>query len=203
MTGSLLGVSIPVFFLGSCLRALFPNMPPGFRLPHAVFDFEPLTGLYVLDTLLRGRFELVVPAITHLCLPAIALSSIPMSIIARITRASMLDVLSADYIRTARAKGCSPTRTVARHALANAAVPVVNIVGLQIGLLLSGAVLTETVFDWPGLGKYMVDALLINDYVVVQETGALVIAAMFVGLNLLLDLLFAWLDPRIRETAPG
>lgn len=202
MTGSLLGVSVPVFFLGICLRALFPNMPPSFRLPPGVLDFEPLTGLYVLDTLLRGRFDLIGPAITHLCLPAIALSSIPMSIIARITRASMLDVLSSDYIRTAWAKGCAPPRTVLGHALPNAAVPVVNMVGLQIGLLLSGAVLTETVFDWPGLGKYMVDALLVNDYVVVQA-GALVIATMFVGLNLLLDLLFAWLDPRIRQLAHG
>lgn len=202
MTGSLLGVSTPVFFLGICLRAAFPNMPPGFRLPHDVFDFEPLTGLFVLDTLLRGRWELLGPAITHLCLPAMALSSIPMSIIARVTRTSMLEVLSADYVRTAKSKGSSPLRTVFGHALPNAAVPVVNIVGLQVGLLLSGAVLTETVFDWPGLGKYMVDALLINDYVVAQA-GALVIAAMFVGINLILDLLFAWFDPRIRQTVAG
>lgn len=200
MSGSLLGVSVPVFFLGICLRALFPNMPPGFRLPLHVLDFEPITGLYVLDTVLRGRFDLVVPALQHLCLPAIALSSIPMALIARVTRGSMLEVLSADYLRTARAKGNGPWRRVLRHALPNAAVPITNIVGLQTGLLLSGAVLTETVFDWPGLGKYIVDALLVNDYVVVQA-GGIVIAALFVTINLGLDLVYLWLDPRLRHAS--
>ncbi|MCH7727246.1 MAG: ABC transporter permease [Planctomycetes bacterium] len=199
MIGSLIGVSVPVFFLGICLRAIFTDLPTSQRLPSYVFDFEPLTGLYLIDTLLRGRFELFLPALKHLLLPAIALSSIPTAIIARITRSSMLDVLSADYVRTARAKGNSRWRVVWRHAFPNASVPIVNIAGFQIGLLLSGAVLTETVFDWPGMGKYIVDAVPDKDYVVVQA-GALVIATIFVMLNLFLDVVYAWLDPRIRTT---
>jgi peptide/nickel transport system permease protein len=199
MVGSLLGVSIPVFFLGICLRWLFSGMPTSQRLPTYVFDFEPLTGLYLLDTLLRGRIELFPEVVAHLCLPAVALSTIPMAVIARITRSSMLEVLSSDYVRTAEAKGNPPWRVVWRHAFPNAAVPIANIAGFQIGLLLSGAVLTETVFDWPGLGKYIVDAVPNNDYVVVQA-GALVIAAIFVVSNLILDVLYVWLDPRIRLT---
>lgn len=200
MTGSLLGVSIPVFFLGILLRAAFPGMPPGFRLPHWVLDFEPITGLYLVDTLLRGRFDLWLVAVKHICLPALALSSIPMALIARITRASMLDVLTSDYVRTARAKGASFARQVWRHAFPNASVPIANIVGLQTGMLLSGAVLTETVFDWPGLGKYIVDALLVNDYVVVQA-GGIVVATLFVVLNFLLDILYLWLEPRLRHAS--
>lgn len=200
MTGSLLGVSIPVFFLGILLRAAFPGMPPGFRLPHWVLDFEPITGLYLVDTLLRGRFDLWLLSVKHICLPALALSSIPMALIARITRASMLEVLSSDYVRTARAKGASFSRQVWRHAFPNASVPIANIVGLQTGLLLSGAVLTETVFDWPGLGKYIVDALLVNDYVVVQA-GGIVVATLFVTLNFLLDILYLWLEPRLRHAS--
>jgi len=199
MIGSLIGVSVPVFFLGICLRAIFTDLPTSQRLPSYVFDFEPLTGLYLIDTLLRGRFELFLSALKHLLLPAIALSSIPTAIIARITRSSMLEVLSADYVRTARAKGNSRWRVVWRHAFPNASVPIVNITGFQIGLLLSGAVLTETVFDWPGMGKYIVDAVPDKDYVVVQA-GALVIATIFVMLNLFLDVVYAWLDPRIRTT---
>lgn len=199
-TASLLGVSIPVFFLGICLRAAFPGLPPGFRLPLWAVDFQPVTGLYVLDTLWQGRFDLFLEALRHLCLPALALSSIPTALIARVTRASMLEVLQADYVRTARAKGSSFARQIWRHAFPNAAVPVANIIGLQTGLLLSGAVLTETVFDWPGLGKYIVDALLVNDYVVVQA-GGIVVATMFIGLNLLLDLIYLWLDPRLRHVS--
>ena len=136
----------------------------------------------------------------HLLLPAVVLSTVPMAVIARITRSSMLEVLSADFIRTARAKGASLWRVVLRHALPGAAVPVTNIAGLQIGLLLSGAVLTETVFDWPGLGQYLADAVVRDkDYVAVQA-AAIVIAAMFVSLNLILDVVYVWLDPRIRLT---
>jgi peptide/nickel transport system permease protein len=197
MAGSLLGVSVPVFFLGICLRAIFTGMPIGFRLPAYVVDFEPWSGFYLLDTVLQGRLDLFASAIEHLLLPALALSSIPAAIIARITRSTMLDVLSLDYIRTARAKGASSWRIVLRHALPNAAPPIVNIAGFQVGLLLSGAVLTETVFDWPGLGKYIVDAVRESDFVIVQA-GALVIAAVFVSANLIVDLMYVWFDPRIR-----
>ncbi len=196
--GSLLGVSVPVFFLAIGLRALLPWFPVSGRLPSAEALFEPLTGLYTLDTLLRGRFDLLPAVLHHLALPAVALSTIPMAIVARITRGSMLEVLSADYIRTARAKGGGLLRVVLRHALPNAAVPITNIVGLQVGLLLSGAVLTETVFDWPGLGLYVKTAVVGDtDYPAVQGS-AIVIATMFVSINLLVDLLFVWLDPRIR-----
>lgn len=197
MLAALLGVSVPVFFLGICLRGIFTGMPTNARLPTYVFDFEPLTGLYVIDTLIRGRVDLFFAALRHLCLPALALSSIPMAIIARITRASMLDVLSSDFVRTARAKGAARWRIVWRHALPNAAVPIANIAGFQIGLLLSGAVLTETVFDWPGLGTYIVAAVQENDFMVVQA-GAIMIAALFVVTNLAVDLCYIWLDPRIR-----
>lgn len=198
MSSSLLGVSVPVFFIGICLRALLPGMPAGFRLPLDLIDFESLTGIHTLDALLQGRWQVAYQALRHLCLPALALSTIPMSLIARVTRSSMLEVLKSDYLRTARAKGASPVTVVLRHALRNAAVPIVDMIGLQTGLLLSGAVLTETVFDWPGLGKYVVDALLTNDYVVVQA-GGIVVATIFVSLNLVLDVLYLFLDPRLRR----
>ena len=196
MTLSLIGVSIPVFFLAICLREVLTFLPTSKRLPE-VIDFEPLSGLFLLDTLLRGRPDLFLIAARHLLLPAVVLSTVPMAIIARITRSSMLEMLSADFIRTARAKGASLWRVVLRHALPSAAVPVTNIAGLQIGLLLSGAVLTETVFDWPGLGSYVAMAVGDRDYVVIQG-AAMVIAAMFVTLNLMLDVVYMWLDPRIR-----
>ncbi len=196
MSAALLGVSVPVFFLGLCLMAAFSNMPTGMRLPATVL-FESKSGFLLLETLLRGRFDLFAAALRHLCLPALALSTIPMALIARVTRSSMLEVLSADFIRTARAKGCRPWRVVLRHALPNASVPVTNIVGFQVGLLLSGAVLTETVFSWPGLGRYLVEGVNNSDYAVVQG-GALVVAGLFVSINLVLDLLYLWLDPRIR-----
>jgi peptide/nickel transport system permease protein len=194
---SLLGVSVPVFFLAIALRALLPWFPISGRLPDTE-AFSPLTGFFSLDVFLRGRADLFPKVLHHLALPALALSTIPMAIIARITRGSMLEVLSADYIRTARAKGSSLLRVVLRHALPNAAVPISNIVGLQVGLLLSGAVLTETVFDWPGLGFYVKRAVVGDtDYPAVQG-AAIVIATMFVSINLMVDLLFVWLDPRIR-----
>lgn len=198
MAASLLGVSIPVFFLAIVLRSVLTGLPTSQRLPPWVLDFEPLTGLYLVDTLLRGRLDLLGLALQHLLLPAVVLSTVPMAVIARITRSSMLEVLSADFIRTARAKGASLWRVVLRHALPSAAVPVTNIAGLQVGLLLSGAVLTETVFDWPGLGQYLASAVVADkDYVAVQA-ASIVIAAMFVTLNLVLDVVYFWLDPRIR-----
>lgn len=199
MSGSLLGVSVPVFFLGICLLSVFSNMPTGLRLP-AMAEFQSVTGFVVVETLLFGRFDLFADALRHLCLPAVALSSIPMAIIARVTRSSMLEVLSTDYVRTAQAKGAGPWRVVWRHAFPNASVAVSNIAGFQVGVLLSGAVLTETVFSWPGMGSYLVEGVQNSDYAVVQG-GALVVAGMFVTINLLLDLVHAWLDPRIRREA--
>ena len=197
MLFSLLGVSVPVFFLGICLIQLVPGLPTGNRLPPGT-DPQWITGFALVDPLLRGRWDVWRSAIRHLTLPAIALSTIPMAIVARVTRSSMLDVLDADYVRTSRAKGAGSWRTVWCHAFPNAAIPVSNIAGFQIGSLLTGAVLTETVFSWPGLGRYLMEGVQNSDYAVVQG-GALFVAAMFVVVNLLLDLWFMWLDPRLRQ----
>jgi len=194
---SLIGVSVPVFFLGICLKAVLTGMPSSNQLPLGT-DFQSVTGFVLPEALLRARFDVFVQGLRHICLPAIALSSIPLAIVARITRSSMLEVLSADYVRTARAKGGTAWRVVLRHAFPNASVPVANIAGLQIGLLLSGAVLTETVFNWPGLGKYIVKAVQESDYVVVQGC-AILVAVIFVAMNLLVDVLHLWLDPRLRS----
>lgn len=196
MTGSLLGVSIPVFFLGICLLFAFPGMPIGRRIPAGMW-FDSQTGFVLFESLFRGRWDVFTAALRHVCLPAIALSTIPAAIVARITRSSMLEVLSADYVRTSRAKGANPWRVVWRHALPNAAIPVTNIAGLQAGQLLAGAVLTESVFDWPGLGRYLVTAVQLSDYNVVQG-GVLLVATVFVLLNLVLDVVYLWLDPRFR-----
>jgi peptide/nickel transport system permease protein len=187
-----------VFFLGIMLRAVFTGLPTGFRLPIAASaTWEPLSGLVLVDTLLRGRPDLFLAGLKHLLLPALALSSIPTATIARLTRSTMIDVLQSDYVRTAKAKGAAVLRVVWRHAFPNAAVPVASIIGFQIGLLLSGAVLTETVFGWPGMGTWLVEAVINHDYNIVQ-VGAATIAGVFVLTNLALDLLYVWLDPRIR-----
>jgi ABC-type dipeptide/oligopeptide/nickel transport system permease component len=196
MLGALVGVSVPVFFLGICLRAIFTGLPTNLRVPATLF-YEPVTGFVFLDAIWLGRWDLFSGGLRHLLLPAIALSSIPTATIARITRSAMLDALASDYVRTAKAKGSAMARIVWRHALPNAAVPVASIAGFQIGLLLSGAVLTETVFDWPGIGKWLVESVQQQDYQVVQA-GSLFIAGVFVATNLALDVLYAWLDPRIR-----
>ncbi len=194
--GSLLGVSVPVFFLGIMLRYWFTGLPTGRRLPVGT-EFDAASGFVLIESLLRGRFDVFSAGLRHLILPAVALSTIPLAIIARITRFAMLDVLSADYVRTARAKGSAWWRVVLLHALPNASIPVVNITGLQVGQLLTGAVLTETVFDWPGLGKFLVKAVLDSDYAVVQG-ATLLIAVVFVTTNLAVDLLYVLLDPRSR-----
>jgi peptide/nickel transport system permease protein len=201
MSGSLIGVSVPVFFLGICLMsvselALGDHFPIGRRLPIGV-HFESFTGLFVLESFVRGDWAVLGEALRHLFLPALALSSIPAAVIARLTRSSMLEVLDADYVRTARAKGTSRRRAVFRHALPNAAIPIANIAGLQASTLLTGAVLTETVFNWPGVGTYLVGAVQENDYTVVQGS-MLLVATIFAVTNLLLDVLYAWLDPRVR-----
>lgn len=196
MLGALVGVSVPVFFLGIMLKAVFTDLPSGYRLPIG-FAYAPTTGFVLFDALLQGRIDLLAAGLRHLFLPALALSSIPTATIARITRSAMLDALGSDYVRTAKAKGSAVLRIIWRHAFPNAAVPVASIAGFQVGMLLSGAVLTESVFDWPGLGRWLVTAVQDHDYAIVQA-GSLFIAAMFIFTNLALDILYAWLDPRIR-----
>ncbi|MCA9100471.1 MAG: ABC transporter permease [Planctomycetales bacterium] len=197
MAGSLVGISVPVFFIGICLIYALPNMPTGRRLPPGVF-YDRSTEFVLFESLLRGQWHVVALAVKHLCLPAIALSTIPAAMVARVARSAMLEVLNADYIRTAWAKGNPRWRVVLCHALPNAAIPIVEISGLQTGQLLAGAVLTETVFSWPGLGQYLVHAVQQSDYNVVQGT-TLLIAALFVLVNLTIDLLHCGLDPRFAE----
>lgn len=197
---SLLGVSMPVFWLGLLLSWFFAVvlgwLPPSARLSTDL-EVQPITGMYVLDGLLRGQPAVAWDALKHLILPSIALGTIPMAITARITRNSLLETLNQDYVRTARAKGL-PARTVTlKHALRNALLPVVTVLGLQMGALLGGAVLTETIFSWPGLGSWLYDAISMRDYPVIQ--GGIVFAALIVSVvNLLVDLSYAYLDPRIQ-----
>ncbi len=199
-TVSLVGVSMPIFWLGLLLSFFFAVvlgwLPPSARLSTGV-EIHKVTGLYVLDGLLTGNPAGAWDALRHLLLPSIALGTIPMAIIARITRSSMLEVLGQDYVRTARAKGVAPTRVTVKHALRNALLPVVTVIGLQVGALLGGAVLTETIFSWPGLGSWLYDAISGRDYPVIQ--GGVIFAALVVSLvNLLVDLSYALLDPRIQ-----
>lgn len=203
MSGSLLGVSMPVYWLGLLLVYLFAVnlkwLPPSGRLGTDIgFDFEPITGFYVLDTLLQGDLALFQDALAHLVLPAVTLSTIPLAIVARITRSTMLEVLGQDYIRTARAKGVLERWVIFKHALKNAMLPVVTIIGLEFGTLLGGAILTETIFAWPGIGKWIYEGILARDYPVVQG-GVIFVATAFVLINLLVDISYAFLDPRIQH----
>ncbi len=200
MLGSLVGVSMPIFWLALMLLWIFGLklgwFPTTGRIDSEV-GLQTITNLYVVDSLLTGNGRALVSALHHLALPALALSTIPTAFIARITRSAMLDVLGEDYIRTARAKGLQEKVIVARHALKNAMLPVVTVIGLQTGLLLAGAILTETIFAWPGMGRWMVNAIVARNFPVVQA-GVLVFALIFVFVNLLVDISYAWFDPRIR-----
>lgn len=191
---ALVGISLPVFWLGLLLQIYV--YPAQQRVAFAT-DLRPITNFYLVDALLARDGAAFVDVLRHLALPAIALGTIPLAVIARMTRSSMLAVLSQDFVRTARAKGLAPARVVVRHALRNALVPVVTVAGLQMAALLGGAVLTESVFQWPGLGTYIVRAAQKKDLPALQG-AVLVVAAIFVGANLAVDLAYAWLDPRIR-----
>ncbi|MCY6355445.1 ABC transporter permease [Clostridium sp. ZS2-4] len=197
---SLLGVSMPIFWLGLMLIVLFSVnlgiLPVAGRIQ---IGMEPqhITGLYLLDSLLTGNMEAFKDALSHIILPAVALASYSTAIITRMTRSTMLEVIRQDYVRTARSKGVFEKVVILSHALRNALIPIVTVIGLQLGSLLGGAVLTETVFSWPGIGSYTVDAILKSDYPVVQGS-VMMLAIIFVVVNLLVDLLYAQLDPRIK-----
>ncbi|MCM3748637.1 ABC transporter permease [Paenibacillus pasadenensis] len=196
---ALIGVSMPIFWLGLMEQWLFAlelKWLPSIGRMNPRDPVDSVTGLYLIDTLLAGRMDQFWTVMKHLILPGIALGTIPMAIIARMTRSSMLEVLRSDYIRTAKAKGISQLGVIYKHALRNAFIPVLTVVGLQFGLLLGGAVLTETIFAWPGVGRYIFDAISARDYPVIQS-GILIIALIFVLINLLVDLLYAAVDPRI------
>jgi peptide/nickel transport system permease protein len=202
ISASLLGVSQPVYWLGLVLIYVFAVqgqwLPPSGRLSlEAGFSFQPITGLYVLDSLLRLDGRTLLDALRHLILPAVTLGTIPLASVARISRAAMLEVLHQDYIRTARAKGLPEGLVIVRHGLRNALMPITTIAGLQFGKLLGGAILTETIFAWPGMGHWLYDGILQRDYPVVQG-GALFVALVFVGVNVLVDLAYLWIDPRVK-----
>jgi peptide/nickel transport system permease protein len=225
MTLANIGVSMPVFWLGLMLAYLFAlvlrdtpfALPPSGRLAAGLSSIpfyeawgwtvedatlresvlEFISNFFIFNSLITSDWKVLVDAVKHLILPAIALSTIPMAIIARITRSSLLEVLGADYVRTARAKGAREPRVVARHALRNALLPVATIIGLQLGLLLGGAVLTESVFGLAGVGKALVDSIFARDFPMIQGFTVLV-ASGYVIVNLMVDLSYAYLDPRIR-----
>lgn len=205
MTTALVGVSMPVFWLGMLLIIVFSGyfhlLPSGGRIDTLM---RPMggTGFYLWDTLSIGDFEAFFNALEHAVLPAVTLAGYSMAIITRMTRSSMLDVLHQDYIRTARAKGLSSFTVIGRHAFRNALLPIVTVIGLQFGSLLSGAVLTETVFAWPGIGAYSVESILRSDFPVIQAV-VLIVATVFVCMNLLVDLLYAALDPRVKYGNAG
>jgi len=199
MVGSLIGVSMPIFWLGIMEIMLFSVFlqwfPAGGRLSSGI-EIQSITNLFLIDSLLTGNYTGFVDAVKHIILPALALATIPAAIITRMTRSSMLDVLQEDYIRTASAKGLSERIVLFRHALKNAFLPVITIIGIQAGTLLAGAVLTETIFSWPGIGKWVYDSILGRDYPIVQGV-TLLIAIIFLLVNLSVDLSYALLDPRI------
>ena len=200
LVGSLIGISIPIFFLALILKYVFAvrlGWFPSVGRIDVLQEFEPRTNFYVLDSILARNWSALVDVLRHLVLPAVALGSIPLAIITRITRAAVLDVQNEDYVRTARAKGLAPLTVDRRHVLRNALLPVSTIIGLQSGLLLSGAVLTESVFALPGMGRWLTEAIFNRDYPVLQA-GILFLSVMFVLVNLLVDISYAIINPRIR-----
>lgn len=201
---SLTGYSMPIFWWGMMLIMLVSvNLdltPVSGRISDMVFldDSEPLTGFMLIDTYFYGEEGDFWDAIHHLILPAIVLGTIPLAVIVRMTRSSMLEVLSEDYILTARAKGLGRMRIILIHALRNALIPVITVIGLQVGTMLGGAILTETIFSWPGVGRWLIEALQRRDYPVVQS-GVLLVASLIIIVNFLVDLLYGFVDPRIRH----
>ena len=201
MTVSLTGYSMPIFWLGLLLIIVFSGWlgwtPVSGRIS-LLYYFEPVTGFMLIDSLLSGQEGAFGSAVSHLILPAIAVGTIPFAVIARQTRSAMLEVLSEDYVRTARAKGLPPWRVIGVHALRNALIPVITVIGLLVGTLFAGAILTETIFSWPGIGKWLVDSIFRRDYPSVQG-GLLLIAVIVMAVNLFVDLLYGLINPRIRH----
>jgi dipeptide transport system permease protein len=201
MGAALTGYSMPIFWWGLLLILLFSvalGWTPVSGRMSDLFDVPRITGFMLVDALFSPDEGAWRSALSHLVLPTIVLSTYPLAMVARITRSAMLDVLGEDYIRTARAKGLSPARIIGLHALRNALIPVVTVIGLYTGTLLAGAILTETIFSWPGIGKWLVDSVARRDYPVLQG-GVLLVAAIVMAVNLLVDLAYGALDPRVRR----
>jgi dipeptide transport system permease protein len=202
MTVSLFGYSMPIFWWG-LLLIMFVSvrlglLPVSGRIDLINYSFDQPTGFMTIDALLSDQAGAFLDALRHLILPAIVLGTVPLAVIARMTRSSMLEVLSEDYVRTARAKGLSPSRVVGVHALRNALLPVVTVIGLSISSLMAGAVLTETIFSWPGVGHWLIDSIGRRDYPALQG-GVLLISAVVVLVNLIVDLIYGIIDPRISH----
>jgi dipeptide transport system permease protein len=193
---------MPIFWWGLLLIMLFSGYlgwtPVSGRIDLIKYYFEPVTGFMLIDSLLSDQEGAFLDALRHLILPAIVLGTIPLAVIARMTRSSMLEVLEEDYVRTARAKGLSPFRVIGIHALRNALIPVVTTIGLQITTLMAGAVLTETIFSWPGVGNWLIESISRRDYPALQG-GILLISGIVIFLNLLIDMLYSIINPRIRH----
>lgn len=201
MSTALVGYSMPIFWWALLLIIVFSGWlgwtPVSGRMG-LLYYFDDVTGFMLIDSLLSGQEGAFTSALHHLVLPAIVLGTIPLAVIARQTRSAMLEVLSEDYIRTARAKGLSASRVNGLHALRNAMIPVITVIGLSVGTLMAGAILTETIFSWPGIGKWMVDSIFRRDYPVVQG-GLLLIALIVMLVNLTVDLLYGLINPKIRK----
>ncbi|MFO1133467.1 MAG: ABC transporter permease subunit [Hyphomicrobiales bacterium] len=199
---ALTGYSMPIFWWGLILVLVMSNTlhltPVSGRVDLIKFYYQPVTGFMLIDSLLSGQKGAFLDALRHLILPMIVLGTVPLAVIARMTRSSMLEVLEEDYVRTARAKGLSWTRIVGVHALRNALIPVVTVIGLQVGGLLAGAVLTETIFSWPGVGKWLIESINRRDYPALQG-GIMLIATIVIIVNLFIDMLYGLINPRIRH----
>jgi peptide/nickel transport system permease protein len=200
MSLAVVGVSMPIFWLAMILTWIFGIelgwLPISGRLAIEYF-YEPITGLIIVDSLIERNWQMLKSALEHLLLPAVALGTIPMAFLARITRASMLEVVGQDYVRTARAKGVVIWSIYCKHALKNALIPILTVLGLQFGLLLGGAIITETVFSWPGIGSWLLESVNARDYPAL-EGGILVTASAFVLVNLVVDITYRFVDPRMR-----
>jgi peptide/nickel transport system permease protein len=197
---SLIGVSMPIYWLGMMALMLFAVIlhwvPVGTRLGVDV-ELQHVTNFYILDSIITGNFSALGDVLRHIVVPACVLGTVPMAIMARMTRSSMLEALNQDYIRTAHAKGLREGVVVIRHALKNALLPVITVIGLETGFLFSGAILTESIFAWPGMGRWMYESIIYRDYPVIQGV-TLMIALIFVVVNLVVDLSYGLIDPRIR-----
>jgi len=202
MSISLAGYSMPIFWWGLLLIILFSvtlGWTPVSGRISALYWVDTVTGFMLIDAWMSTEQGAFTSAVQHLILPSIVLGTIPLAVVARMTRSSMLEVLGEDFIRTARAKGLSPLRVIMKHALRNALIPVVTVIGLQVGILLSGAILTETIFAWPGIGRWLLESIHRRDYQVVQG-GILIVATMIILINLLVDVLYGVINPRIRHS---
>lgn len=202
MGGSLVGYSMPIFWWGLILILVFSiylGWTPVSGRISVIFDVPQVTGLLLIDTWFSDEsFEAFKSAFNHILLPAIALGTIPLAAIARMTRSSLLEVLREDYIRTARAKGLSARAVVVGHALRNALIPIITVIGLMVGAVLTGAILTETIFSWPGIGRWLVQSVTSRDYPVIQG-GVLLVSLVVISVNLLVDLAYMWANPHMRE----